>query len=362
MARTNDPPPREPRERDQRAHRPSSWDIAREAGVSQSTVSRVLNNSPRIGEATRQRVKRAMEKLGYSPNAAARTLITGRSNLIGLVVSNITNPFYPEVVEAIVATAAENDYNVILCNAQENRELQSAYLQLLIEHQVDGAILTSSLLDSEDLLTGIGYDRIPLVMVNRTVTGLRVDSVRLDNEEAGRMIAQHFYDLGHRRIGFVGGLPSTSTNESRLAGLTQRLLSLGAPLPPEYVINGEFTRQSGYDIAQKLLSLPQRPTALACSDDSIAFGVIDAVIDAGLRTPEDVAIVGVDDVPTASLRQVGLSTIRQPAAEMGRRATKLLVERMHGGPDNEPIDIVLKPRLIVRRSCGGVPTPTLEGP
>ena len=157
-----------------RRRRASSWDIAREANVSQSTVSRVINNSPRISKATSKRVKEAMARLGYSPNAAARTLITGRSNLIGLVVSNITNPFYPEVIEAIVATAAEHGYNVILCNTQESRKLQTAYLELLIEHQVDGAILTSSLLDSEGLLAQVATDRIALVMVNRTVDGLRV--------------------------------------------------------------------------------------------------------------------------------------------------------------------------------------------
>src|ERR1700727_2957221 len=135
-----------------RRRRASSWDIAREANVSQSTVSRVINNNPRISEATSKRVREAMARLGYAPNAAARTLITGRSNLIGLVVSNITNPFYPEVIEAIVATAADEEYNVVLCNTQENRELQTSYLELLIEHQVDGAILTSSLIDSEHLL------------------------------------------------------------------------------------------------------------------------------------------------------------------------------------------------------------------
>ena len=341
---------------------PSSWDIAREAKVSQSTVSRVINNNPRISEATSQRVKKAMEKLGYSPNAAARTLITGRSQLIGLVVSNITNPFYPEVIEAIVAAASEHDYNVILCNTQENLKLQTAYLDLLIEHQVDGAILTSSLLDGEGVLTRMRIDRIPLVMVNRTVDGLRVDSVRMDNAEAGRMVARHLVGLGHTVLGFVGGLEATSTNRARLSGFQSALADLGVTLPDGYAVHGEFTRTSGYNLTEQLLGLPNRPTALFCADDQIGFGAMDAVLDAGLGVPEDVAVVGVDDVQAASLRQVALTTVRQPAAQMGRLAFQLLLERLRGGPVDEPVEIVLRPRLIVRRTCGSRRVPADGSP
>jgi LacI family transcriptional regulator len=335
-----------------RRRRISGWDIAREANVSQSTVSRVINKSPHVSEATRKRVQKAMARLGYAPNAAARTLITGRSNLIGLVVSNITNPFYPEVIETIVATAAEDDYNVILCNTQESLKLQTAYLELLIEHQVDGAILTSSLLDNEGLLAQLGTDRIPLVLVNRTVGGLGVDSVHMDNTAAGILVARHLVDLGHHAIAFVGGIEATSTNSARLAGLRNELHALGIALPDEYVVHRAFTRASGYELTQQLLALPRRPTALFCGDDLIALGAMDALLDAGLRVPEDVAVVGVDDVQAASLRQVALTTVRQPTAEMGRRAVQLLLERMRGASGSEPIEIVLRPRLIVRRTSG----------
>jgi DNA-binding LacI/PurR family transcriptional regulator len=353
MAKQDDPAHGEDNQVSRR-RRASSWDIAREANVSQSTVSRVLNNNPRISEATRKRVKEAMARLGYAPNAAARTLITGRSNLIGLVVSNITNPFYPEVIEAIVATAADHDYNVILCNTQESLKLQTAYLELLIEHQVDGAILTSSLLDTEGLLAQVATDRIPLVMVNRTVDGLRVDSVHIDNAGAGRLVARHLVDLGHSAIAFVGGVEATSTDRARLTGLRTEMDALGVALPDEYVVHHEFTRSSGYDLTKRLLALPERPTALFCADDLIALGAMDALFDAGLRVPEDVSVVGVDDVPAASLRQVALTTVRQPTAEMGRRAVQLLLERVLSGPDGEPIEIVLRPRLIVRRTSGPI--------
>lgn len=347
-------PPRQQRSRDQVPRNPSSMDIAREAAVSQSTVSRVLNNSPRISGATTRRVLEAAERLGYAPNAAARTLITGRSNLIGLVLSNITNAFYPQVIEAVVATAAEHDYNVVLCNTQEDRELQSSYLQLLIEHQVDGAILTSSLLDSLPLFDKVPMDRIPLVLVNRTVPNLAADSVRLDNQGAGRIVAEHLAKLGHRRIAFVGGLEPTSTNTSRLQGFRETLTGLGIELPADHVVHGQFTRESGYALACRLIGLVPRPTAFFCANDEVALGAMDAIIDAGLTIPGDIAVVGVDDAPAAALRQVSLTTVRQPAAEMGRRAMELLLERIQkrpGGGDH--IEIVLRPRLIIRKTCGG---------
>jgi LacI family transcriptional regulator len=331
---------------------PSGWDIARVAGVSQSTVSRVMNHDPRISETTRERVEQAMTRLGYRPNAAARTLITGRSHLMGLVVSNITNPFYPEMIESIVAAAAEHDYTVVLGNTQESEDLQLSLLDLLIEHQVDGAILTSPLRESATAVARRGLDRVPLVTVNRRMTGQRLDSVHLDNVAAGRLVAEHLAGLGHQRIGFVGGLPSASTNTDRLAGVRAALRELGCPLRPQRVLDGAFTWRHGYDAATRLLTGRSQPTALICADDLIALGVMDAALDLELTIPGDVAVVGFDDVPVAALRQVALSTVRQPVAEMGRRAVGLLMDRITGGNVGDPVEVVLPPRLVVRRTCG----------
>ena len=173
-----------------------------------------------------------------------------------------------------------------------------------------------------------------------------------DNPGAGRLVARHLVDLGHRAIAFVGGLEATLTDSGRLAGFRAELDALGVALPDEYVVHQEFTRSSGYELTKRLLTLPTRPTALFCADDLIALGAMDALFDAGLRVPEDISVVGVDDVQAASLRQVALTSVRQPTAEMGRRAVQLLLERMLGGPDAEPIEIVLRPKLIVRRTSG----------
>jgi LacI family transcriptional regulator len=331
---------------------PSSRDIAREAGVSQSTVSRVLNGSPMIGDATRTRVEAAMAKLGYTRNGAARTLITGRSHLLGLVVSNITNPFYPEVIESVITTAAHHHYNVLLCNTQESAELQLAYLSLLLEHRVDGAILTSALLDSGDVVSRMRDEGTPLVLVNRVAEGPWADSVRLDDDAAGYMATSHFLELGHRSIAFVGGHPRTSTHAHRLAGYQRAMTDARIPPRAELVSEGQFTRECGNEATTRMLMLSDRPTALVCADDVIALGALDAIFDAKLLVPDDVAVIGVDDVPAASLRQVGLSTIRQSATEMGQRATALLMGRIEGEVTGAPVDVVLTPQLVVRQTCG----------
>jgi DNA-binding LacI/PurR family transcriptional regulator len=340
---------------------PSGWDIARLAGVSQSTVSRVMNHDPRISAATQTRVEQAMSRLGYRPNAAARTLITGRSNLMGLVVSNITNPFYPELIETIAAAAADYDYTVVLCNTQESEDLQLSMLDLLIEHQVDGAILTSPLRDSALEIGRRGLDRVPLVTVNRRMRGQHLDSVHLDNVRAGRLVAEHLWDLGHRRIAFIGGLRSASTNSDRLSGVRTALRRLGMPLSRDDVLNGEFTWRHGYAAANTLLTQPNRPTALICADDLLALGVMDAAVDLGLEIPRDVAVVGFDDIPVAALRQVALTTVRQPVAEMGRRAVDLLMARITGTAGDDPVEVVLPPQLVVRRTCGAGAASTAHG-
>lgn len=329
---------------------PSSRDLAREAGVSQSTVSRYLNNDPRVSTRARRAIEAAMNVLGYTPNAAARTLITGRSHLIGLVVSNITNPFYPEVIEAVVAMASDRGYNVILCNTQENPALQLSYLELLVAHQVDGAILTSMMLGTDQGAVARLLKRTPMVQVNRTTDDLHTDTVQLDNIRGGELAARHLLELGHTRIGYVGGHPDTSTNRNRFDGFSRALGAHHASADPALVRHGQFTHASGYELAGEILAEPNPPTALVCGDDEVAMGAIDAVIDRGLRVPEDVSVVGFDDVPIAALRPIGLTTVRQPAGEMGRRAVELLIDRIDADDQREPVDVMLRPKLVARRT------------
>lgn len=331
----------------------SSHDIAKLAGVSQSTVSRVINNNPRITEETREKVFAAMRELGYTPNAAARTLITGRSHLIGLVVSNIANPFYPLVIEGIVASAEEHDYNVILGNTQESPRRQMDYLKLLVEHQVDGVILTSALASSRDTLEHFRRGGTPLVLVNRVLDGSNVDSVHIDNRHGGYRATSHLISLGRRRIAYAGGRPDSSTHQHRYEGYRQAMAEAGLAIDKTLVTSGDFTQLSGTISAHHLLAVPERPDAVVCSDDLIALGLIDALLGAGVDVPDDIAVVGFDDIPLASLRQIGLTTVRQPAAELGQRAFQLLLRRLEGQEvDADPVEEVLPAELVVRSTCG----------
>ncbi|MTK05217.1 LacI family transcriptional regulator [Micromonospora sp. CP22] len=330
----------------------SSHDIARLAGVSQSTVSRVLNNHPRITAVTRNRVLAAMEQLRYTPNAAARTLITGRSQLIGLVVSNITNPFYPQLIEAIVATAAEHDYNVVLGNTQESPRRQMDYLKLLVEHQVDGAILTSALQSGADDLQRVIRAGTPVVLVNRTLPGGTLDSVHIDNQRGGAIATEHLIRLGHRRIAFAGGRADTSTNQLRFDGYQQAMIEAGLDIDPDLVVHGDFTHLSGGITAHRLVTTAQPPSAIVCADDVIALGCIDALHDRRIRVPQDIAVVGFDDVPVAALKGIGLTTVRQPAPEMGRRAFDLLMRRIGDDRQGPAVDEVLPAELVIRDTCG----------
>ena len=330
----------------------SSIDIARLAGVSQSTVSRVLNHNPRITTGTRDKVLAAMQQLNYVPSAPARALITGRSHLVGLIVSNITNPFYPQLVESIVTAAERHEYNVILGNTLESPRRQMDYLRLLDEHQVDGIILTSTLDSSENALRTYVKRGKPVVLVNRVFEEAFTDSVHIDNRLAGYRATEHLIGLGHSRIAFAGGRPGTSSNRQRLLGYAQALIDPGIAFDNALVFSGDFSHLSGVVTAKRILALSDPPSAVVCADDSIAIGLMDTLIVAGVSVPEDVAIVGFDDVPTASLKSIELTTIRQPTGELGKRALQILLRRISGEETGAPIDEVLPGELVVRRSSG----------
>jgi LacI family transcriptional regulator len=330
----------------------SSRDVAREAGVSQATVSRVINNNPAVSAPARERVLESMRQLGYAPNANARALITGRTKLLGLMVSNITNPFYPEVVQAVAAAALRHGYNLILCNAEEEPRLQAEYLRLLMEQRVDGIIISSLLTSSRAFVEPLAAMKQPIVLINRVIEGIDVDTVVIDNAAGGRLAAEHLIDLGHRNIAYIGGRPDTSTNQYRFRGYRAALKKRGIQADRRLVIMGDYSRSSGCQAMNALLRSGHRPTAAVCADDTLAFGCLDAMYDAGLGTPEDLAIIGFDDSPLASMRQIGLSSIQAPMEEMGEIAVGLLLSRISGERTGKPKRVVFPAQLAHRSTCG----------
>ena len=334
----------------------TSSDIARAAGVSQSTVSRVLNGDPRVARQTRDRVAGVIEQLGYTPNAVARGLVTRRTQLVGVVVSDVTNPFYPELLEAIEHQLTEHGLKMILSNAGERPE--DAYMRVLEEHRVDGIVFTAAKMDSEAVRT-LAHRRFPIVVANRSVDGVECDSVTGDNEPGARAAAQHLLDLGHRRIGILSGHPEASTSRDRLAGLVAALADADVEPDPSLMRVGWYSYEVAYREAVELLTLDPSPTAIFCLNDLMAFAALNAAVAVGREVPRELSVVGFDDIRMASWERFQLTTVRQPLAEMARTSADLVAQRIET-PD-APYQRLVFPSLLVRRRTTAAPARRRNG-
>ncbi|MBI2114237.1 MAG: LacI family DNA-binding transcriptional regulator [candidate division NC10 bacterium] len=341
--------------RTRKSLQPTIGDVAQRARVSRATVSRVLNRYPHVRPRVREAVLRAMRALGYRPDQVARSLARRETQTLGLVVADITNPFYAETARAIVETARGHGYNVILCNTDNLPRLQEEYVEVLRQRRVDGIIFGSVFLDDPvvEALVEAGY---PCVMYNRRLRSGRGSYIVLDNVRASYDLTRHLLDLGHRRIGFIAGLRELSTAAERLQGYRAALRAAGLPVDRSLVRPGAFKAEMAQQAAQDLLKLPRRPTAIMAGNDLMALGVMQAAGDLGLRIPEDLAVVGFDDIGIAAHRQVQLTTMAQQKAEMGRMAVVWLLETIRDPRRyaRQPLQQMLAPTLVVRRTCGAL--------
>ncbi|MFO7274322.1 MAG: LacI family DNA-binding transcriptional regulator [Bacillota bacterium] len=322
-------------------------DVARRAGVGVATVSRVLNGKGYVKAETRQRVLAAAEELGYVPSQLARGLVRRLSGTVGLVVPDITNPFFPLITRGVEDAASEAGYTVFLCNADNDPELEAQDVRKLRERRVDGVIFVGTS-ERRELVDQLLADDIPVVVMDRQVNHTEVDMVLVDNLAGARAAVRHLMELGHRRIAHAAGPPSTRTGQDRCQGYRQALEEAGIPYDPACVVWGDFTFESGIRAGQVLLGRSPQPTAVFAGNDLIALGVIRAAEEAGLSVPDDLSVVGFDDIQMAALVCPGLTTVRQPAREMGRLAMTMLLERIRGeftGPGRRQ---VFQPELIVR--------------
>ncbi len=328
-------------------------DVAERAGVSISTVSRVINRPEKVNAETRAHVKDVISSLKYQPSRVAQRLrnTDGHAQLIGLIIPDIQNPFYSEIVRGAEDVAYAQDSAIILCNSDEAPSREQFYLDVLKSESADGVLLPP-LYDDGTLALDLEQLSLPLVCFDRRVSGDPVDTVVVNNRQGARAMTNHLIDLGHRRIGLICGPDSLSTSTERASGYRSALREAGLPVDPSLIVMDAPNRQAGYARARDLLSLDPLPTALFAANNQLALGAIEFVREQGLRIPGDVAVVGFDDAPWAKLLDPPLTTIRQPAYEMGSRATELLVERIQT-PDRSTALVTLRPELVVRRSCGG---------
>ena len=327
-------------------------DIALRADVSYATVSRALNNKPGVRESTRRRILQLAEQMSYTPNAIARGLVKKQTQTLGLILPDITNPFYPEVARGIEEGAAERGFSIFLCNMNWERSRQAHYLRLLAEKRVDGIILAPIDNEVEALerrITGM----IPIVYVSNAPVGTQHSFVVIDNVLGGFVAAEHLIQAGYRKIGFVGSTEDSLTIEERLQGYRQALKKYGVPVEQKYIQLGEFKEEAGYKIIRSMIAGGDFPQAVFAENDLLAIGVLHGVKASGLSVPEDVAVVGFDDIPVASYPEVQLTTMSQPTYEMGKKSVEILLEQIEASgqpPAARMRQIYLKPRLIVRRS------------
>lgn len=327
-------------------------DVAARAQVDPSTVSRVLAGKPARSE-TRQRVLQAAAELGYSPNAIARSLRLRHAFSVGVLVPDITNPFFAEVIDGAQAEAEQHGYFLLLMNTREDMETAQAYLRVLEESRVDGLMLATAL-TQDRLIEELRRKQVPFVLVNRRTEEEGDHYVIVDGQKGAYMAVEHLVRLGHRRIAHISGPLYTNTALDRLQGYRLALREFGLDFAEEYVAEAHFQQASGRRAMERLLQLRPRPTAVFCANDLIALGALSACHEAGLHVPGDVSLVGFNDIELASQISPPLTTVAAWPRRMGAEAARMLIEHIEGGSPSRH-HLVLEPRLVVRGSTGPVP-------
>lgn len=324
-------------------------DVAKRAGVSPMTVSRVVNGSGPVSAKLRARVEKALKETGYVPNSVARNLRTKRTDTIGLVMPDITNPFFTHVVRGMEVTAREAGLLLLLTNTDQRPDEEARVVSMLLQRQVDGmlAIPAGTCADTVRLCQDAG---VPLVIVDRRPeTPGSIDVVRADAEGGAYELGKLLAGLGHRHTAVVSGPEYVPTAVDRVAGFSKAVEEEGLPAP--VVAYGDFSLESGRDMTQDLMRSRPRPTAIFAANNFLAIGAQHAIEELGLRVPEDVALVGLDDLPAEMVTFPFLTVAAQPAEEMGRQAVELLLKRI-SEPAAAPEEILLPTELTIRRSSG----------
>ena len=341
-----------------KTHKSTLKDIAGEAKVSPTTVSIVLKDKEtrRVSTATRKRIIEIAQRFNYRPNYAARALVTRESRSIGLVITTLENPFYSEIAQDIIVRAKETGYGVIASSVRGGIEDERRSVYDLVDRGVDGLIICSAL-RHDPLISDLIEQGIPFVLtlrgVHQNLGEPPVDYIGVNNERGGYLAAEHLLKMGHKRIGLLSGDLKTSTGYERHVGALAAFEALGLQPSSDRILKGDFRRNTGFRLTLELIKREGRPTAIFAHNDHMAIGVLEALREKGLRVPEDIAVVGFDDIEMAGLPGVDLTTVAPKKATMGRMAVDTLLEKIKVPSINQLVKrIILDPILIIRKSCG----------
>ena len=333
-------------------------DVARLAGVAVSTVSAVINGTAKVSVERTKRVHDAMRTLRYHPDQIARSLKVGRSNIIGVIVPDITNPFYPEVIRGIEGEARRHGYEVLLCDSNEDAGREKEYLGALSSRRVDGAILACS--DSSAAYGRLVHRRFPLVFVDRIPRRERHNAVSTDNVKAAYLGTRHLIDLGHKRLAVLAGDLGLSTHAARLEGFKKAMQEARLPVNDEYLRCGNLQIEDGYEAGMELLTLKRPPTAVLASNNKLLLGLLRALTELRVSCPEQVSVVGFDDHVWNQHFNPKLTSIAQPTYEIGKCAFDLLLARMEHKPSPRAKTVVLLDAELKIRESSGPPAETAE--
>lgn len=325
----------------------TSHDVAKLAGVSQPTVSRALSNHPRVLPQTRERILRAARELGYVPHYSARSLSTLSTKRIGVLTSDLDNPFYPSLISPLHQTFSQHGYQTVLLPG----DFQNAdELQALVDGSLDGVVITNSRIDSE-LPFQLAERGIPTILVNRKIRKSIVDSVTADDEGGGELIAKLFIELGHKNIGCLFGTAKISTGKNGANGFMNQMAKSKVLIPQINQLSGEFTTQFGREGLIKLMRLPKPPTAIYCANDVIAVGALNACVELGIKLPTDLTIVGLDDIDMSAWPSFNLTTVHTDISKLASIAGERLIERIQN-PNLKPLHHVEPVSMTLRGTHG----------
>lgn len=326
-------------------------EVAQYAGVSRATVSRVLNNHAYVADDVRARVQQAMDALGYQPNRAARRLRAHSSDIMGLIIPDIQNSLFQALVRGVEDAAYANRLNVVLCNTDDNPDKQTAYLRVMQAERAAGVVVIPTRANDGAVLAPVREAGIPIVLVDREVVNFEADIVKVDNVRGAYIATSHLLRLGYQRIGIIAGTQSLSPGRERLRGCYEAFEERGVWVDPALIKPGNFRLDSGYEATREFMSMAEPPDAIFAANSLMSLGSLRALHELGIRIPEQVALIGFDDMPWAGDLNPPLTAVAQPGYELGQQAVQLLLRRVER-PELPFYKVILQPRLVVRRSCG----------
>lgn len=327
-------------------------DVGELAGVSQATAARALGGYGHVSTSVRGKVQEAARQLGYVPNSVARALASGMTHAVGLVIGDIENPFFAAAARGVSDVLDERGLTVLLANSDENLDRELEAIETLRARQVDALVVVPTSARAFPHLRAAAA-AAPLVLLDRVIRGLGVDSVTVDNRGGARLAVEHLLGHGHRRIGLVSDEPEISTSAERIDGYREALSAAGIAVDEHLVSLGGSTRTDGYQSARRLLDAPARPTAIFTANNLMTVGAMHALRDLGLRVPRDISVVGFDDLEWTTLVDPQLTVVAQPATELGEEAARRVLARLDGA-SGRPRRVRLETKLITRGSCANV--------